>query len=166
MSELALDHVERHALARELDGMGVAELLRREAAADTRLGSEPAKLNACIGAGPGPPARRAVDDAQQRPDRQLDPGGKPGLSRHAAGGVVRCFAVGERERVDAFPGGQVIAGNEPFRERAVAPRLELAACWLPAIGRSGSGCWPRSLCPQLKGTCASASVRRQPLPFS
>jgi hypothetical protein len=35
--ELALDHVERHALAGHLDGMCVAKLVRGEAAADARL---------------------------------------------------------------------------------------------------------------------------------
>src|SRR5215216_1510803 len=67
----------RHAFARELDGVGVAQLVRREAAPDTRLAGEPAKLDARVGARPRPPARRAVDDAEQRPDRQLDPGGQP-----------------------------------------------------------------------------------------
>jgi hypothetical protein len=46
VAELALDHVERHALARELDGVGVAQLVRREAEPDTRLSGEPAKLAA------------------------------------------------------------------------------------------------------------------------
>src|SRR5215212_1918581 len=75
--ELALDHVERHALARELDCVGVAQLVRREAAPDTRLAGEPANLDARVGARPRPPAGRAVDDAEQRPDRQRDPGGQP-----------------------------------------------------------------------------------------
>ena len=44
VGELALDHVERHAFAGELDGVGVAELVRREAAPDARLGGEPAEL--------------------------------------------------------------------------------------------------------------------------
>jgi hypothetical protein len=35
VAELALDHVERHALAGELDGMRVAQLMRREAAPDS-----------------------------------------------------------------------------------------------------------------------------------
>jgi hypothetical protein len=35
VAELALDDVERHAFARELDGVGVAQLVRREAAPDT-----------------------------------------------------------------------------------------------------------------------------------
>jgi hypothetical protein len=35
VAELALDHVERHALASELDDMRVAQLVRREAAPDS-----------------------------------------------------------------------------------------------------------------------------------
>ena len=57
--------------------MGVAELVRREAATDTRLAGEPAEFDARVGAGPGPPTGRAVDDAEQRPDRQLEAGGEP-----------------------------------------------------------------------------------------
>ena len=39
VAELPLDHVERHALAREGDGMRMAQLVRPEAAPDTRLGA-------------------------------------------------------------------------------------------------------------------------------
>ena len=46
MAELALDHVQRDAFAGELDSVGVAELVRREAAPDTRFGGEPAELDA------------------------------------------------------------------------------------------------------------------------
>ena len=44
MTELALDDVHRHALAGELDGMRMAQLMRREAASDARLGGMLAKL--------------------------------------------------------------------------------------------------------------------------
>ena len=50
VAELALDDVERHAFARELDGMGVAQLVRSEAARNTRAGGEPAELGAHVGA--------------------------------------------------------------------------------------------------------------------
>src|SRR5215207_2787172 len=50
VAELTLDHVQRHAFARELDGVGVAQLVRREATPDTRLSGEPAKLYPRIGA--------------------------------------------------------------------------------------------------------------------
>jgi hypothetical protein len=40
MAELALDHVQRHALARQLDGVGVTELVRSEAPAHAGLAGE------------------------------------------------------------------------------------------------------------------------------
>jgi hypothetical protein len=39
VAELALDDDERDAFARELDGMGVPELMRREAPPDARVGA-------------------------------------------------------------------------------------------------------------------------------
>jgi hypothetical protein len=48
LAELALDDVERHPLARELDGVGVTQLVRREAPPDTCLGGEPAELDAHV----------------------------------------------------------------------------------------------------------------------
>ena len=71
MPELALDDVQRHALAGELERVRVAQLVRREPAPDAGLGGEPAQLAADPGARPGPPAGGAVDDAEQRPDGQL-----------------------------------------------------------------------------------------------
>jgi hypothetical protein len=41
VAERALDDVERYAFARELGGVGVTQLVRREAPPDTRLGGEP-----------------------------------------------------------------------------------------------------------------------------
>ncbi len=46
MPELALDDVQRDALAGELDGVCVAQLVRCETSADARLGGVPAKLAA------------------------------------------------------------------------------------------------------------------------
>jgi hypothetical protein len=43
---LALDDVERSALAGELERMGMAQLMRCEPAPDARLGREPAELGA------------------------------------------------------------------------------------------------------------------------
>jgi hypothetical protein len=71
MAELALDDVERDALAGELERVGVAQLVRRKAAPDPGAGGEPPELRADRGARPRPPAGRAVDDAEQRPDQQL-----------------------------------------------------------------------------------------------
>ena len=46
VAELALDHVERHALARQLDRVGVTQLVGREAPADAGLVGEPTQLAA------------------------------------------------------------------------------------------------------------------------
>jgi hypothetical protein len=46
MSQLALDDVQRHALARELQRVRVAQLMRSEPAPDARLGREAPELAA------------------------------------------------------------------------------------------------------------------------
>jgi hypothetical protein len=76
-----------HALAGELDGVRVAELVRCEAPPDPRVGGEAAELDLDVGARPGPPAGRAVDDAKQRPDRELDASGEPRSKLLSAPGV-------------------------------------------------------------------------------
>src|SRR6476659_6669600 len=58
-----------------------------KAAPDSGLGREPAELDADVGARPGPPAGRAVDDAEQRADRELEAGGEPGRELFPAPGV-------------------------------------------------------------------------------
>ncbi len=71
--ELALDDVDRHTLAGKLDRVRVAQLMWGEAAANPGLGREypefPTDGRRC----PRATASRAFDDAQQRPDRQLNP---------------------------------------------------------------------------------------------
>src|SRR5687768_16819034 len=47
----------------------------------------PAELDAHVGARPRPSARWAVDDAEQRSDRQLDPGSEPGSQLLPAPGI-------------------------------------------------------------------------------
>jgi hypothetical protein len=69
--ELALDDDQRHALMGHLDGMGVAELVPRKASPHpasraARRSSE--RAAAADHVRPG----RAVDDAEQRSDRQLE----------------------------------------------------------------------------------------------
>ncbi len=73
VAELALNDVERHALTRELERTRVAQLMRRDPAPDACLGREAPELAANGGARPRSPAGRAVDDAEQRADRQLCP---------------------------------------------------------------------------------------------
>ena len=50
MAELALDDVQRYALAGELKRVRVAQLVRRKAASDPRARGEPAELAADGGA--------------------------------------------------------------------------------------------------------------------
>ena len=50
LAELALDDVQRHALAGELERVRVAQLMRREPAPDARLGREAPELAADAGA--------------------------------------------------------------------------------------------------------------------
>jgi hypothetical protein len=52
---LALDDDQRHALARHLDGVGVPELVRREASPHAGLAGDAAQLRAGGGGRPRPP---------------------------------------------------------------------------------------------------------------
>src|SRR5215208_6052293 len=79
MAELALDDDQLHALAGHLDGMRVAELVRRKAPTHPGLAGDASQLRAGGAGCPRPSACRAVDDAKQRSDRQLDPRLEPWL---------------------------------------------------------------------------------------
>src|SRR3954453_13611109 len=57
--------------------LGVAQLVRREAATNTGVGGQMPQDVAGGGARPGSSGGRAGDDAQQRADRQLDAALKP-----------------------------------------------------------------------------------------
>jgi hypothetical protein len=76
--ELTLDDVHRHPLASQLDGVGMTELMGRKAPSHTGLGSELRQLASRGRRSPRAPTSWAIDHAQQRPDRQLDPAFKPG----------------------------------------------------------------------------------------
>src|SRR5918996_2383577 len=79
VSKLALDHDQRDAFASHLDRVGVAELMWREAAPHSYRGGGASQLGACRGGRPVASARRAVDDAEERTDRQLAPQVEPRL---------------------------------------------------------------------------------------
>ena len=81
MPELALDDDQRHAFASHLDSVGVPKLVWREASADTRRGAGAGapQLSACRSWRPVASARSAVDDAQQRTDREISAHVKPRL---------------------------------------------------------------------------------------
>jgi hypothetical protein len=64
VAELALDDDQRHAFAGHLDGVGVAELVWREAAPHSCRGGGAPELGACCGGRPAASARCAVDDAK------------------------------------------------------------------------------------------------------
>jgi hypothetical protein len=63
VAELALDDDQRHAFARELDGVDVPELMRREAPADASLNRGPPHIRSGGGAGPVATTRLTVDHA-------------------------------------------------------------------------------------------------------
>jgi len=69
VAELALDDVQRHAFTSHLDGMGVTELVRSETAPHAGVEGEAPQLRSCSRARPRPPARRTIDDAEERADR-------------------------------------------------------------------------------------------------
>jgi hypothetical protein len=71
MAELALDDVQRHSLAGELDGVRMTQLVGSEASPDTCLGCMAAKLGADRGRRPRWSTGRAIDHAEQRARREL-----------------------------------------------------------------------------------------------
>jgi hypothetical protein len=116
MAELALDHDQRHAFARHLDGVGVAQLVRREAAPNPGRGGRAPQLRACRSGRPVAAARRAVDDAQQGTDRKLGPQLEPGP--------------------EFFPSPRVQADLAPAPTLAVPDRERAAALIKIALGQS------------------------------
>src|SRR3954453_3375001 len=76
VAELALDDVQRQSLAGEYC-VGVAQLVRCKPPADRDLPGETVQLEPGGGARPGAATDGSVDDAEQRPDRQLSAGGQP-----------------------------------------------------------------------------------------
>jgi hypothetical protein len=71
VAELAFDDDERNPFASHFDGVRVPQLVRGKSAPHTGRRGDASELGAHGGRGPMPPARRAGDDAQQRPDGQL-----------------------------------------------------------------------------------------------
>jgi hypothetical protein len=121
--ELALDDDQRHALAGHLDGVGVSKLVWREASPHARLAGDASQLRAGGGGRPGPPARGAVDDAEERSDRQLNARLEPGRELlpcpvvHADLAAAAALAAADEQRSAARV--QVGLGE---RERLVDPQ--------------------------------------------
>ena len=139
MAELALDDVERDALAGELERVRVAQLVRREPAPHAGLGGEPAQLAADPGARPGPPAGGAVDDAEQRPGGQLVPRCEPWAQLlpaplvHAELAAFAALAVADQQR--AAPGVEVVlCERERFVDaQAAAPEHDDQRAQAPPV---------------------------------
>jgi hypothetical protein len=81
-----LDDDERDAFAGHLDGMGMAQRMRRKPPANAGRSGELAQRGARSGRRPGPTGCRPGDDAEQRPDRQAT-SVKPGLELLPAPGI-------------------------------------------------------------------------------
>jgi hypothetical protein len=98
MAELALDDVEWHAFTGELNGVGVAQLMRREPTPHARLCGEPAELSPDPGARPGPASGRSVDDAEQRADGSSTRAPSQSCTRGSPRGSVTARAWGPAPR--------------------------------------------------------------------
>ena len=98
VAQLALADDERHA-SRASSTAWAAKLARREAPPHARRGG-PSQVGACGPAGPVPAACRAVDDAEQRPDRKLDAQREPRLHllRGARPAWKPAIVAGKRRR--------------------------------------------------------------------
>src|SRR3954469_22434194 len=79
VAELALNDHERDALVRELDRVCMAELVGSEAEPDASRRSGVAQLRASGRNRPAPAARRTANNAEERANRELQPGGQPRL---------------------------------------------------------------------------------------
>jgi len=93
MSELALDDDEGDAFAGHLDGVGVPELVRREASPHAGSGGSPAQIGSRGRVGPVSPARGSGDDAEQRSNRELEACVEPRLELLPAPCVHTDFAA-------------------------------------------------------------------------
>ena len=71
MAELALDHHQRDAFVCHLDGVGVTQLVRGEAAAHAGSGGRSTQVGTRRGVRPVSSAGRSGHDAEQRADRKL-----------------------------------------------------------------------------------------------
>jgi len=70
----------RHAFAGELDGVGMAQLMRRKVPPHIRFGGEPTELDATPALDQDRPRVGPSNDAEQRSDRQLEAALRPGDS--------------------------------------------------------------------------------------
>jgi hypothetical protein len=78
MAELALDHIQGHALARHLDGVGMAERCGAKRRHCCVVGHV-AELRPCCCGRPGSASRGPVDHAEECADRELRSEPQPGI---------------------------------------------------------------------------------------
>jgi hypothetical protein len=77
VAELALDHVERHAFARHLDGVGVAKLMGRKATPNPGLAGDDLEAPANGRASPRSTGAVRATDAEERAHWKLMPKREP-----------------------------------------------------------------------------------------
>jgi hypothetical protein len=145
MAELPLDHDQRHAFACHLDGVGVAQLVRREAAPNPGRGSRAAQLRACRSGRPVAAARRAGDNAKQGADGKLGPQLQPGPEFfpsprvHADLAAAPALAAPNQERAAALieialSQGERLVDPQPCSPQEHDQRAEAAAVRTIACG--------------------------------
>ena len=123
MPQLALNHDQRHAFAGELHGVGVPQLVRREASPDTGRDGRPARLGSRGGIGPRAPACRAGEDAEEWSDGKVDARLEPGLELSPAPGVHADFAAASAlAATDQHRAAALIEIGLGERERLVDPQ--------------------------------------------
>ena len=104
VAELALDDVQRHALAQQLERMRVTQLVRRESPSHTCVSRPTMQHRARRRGAPRATARAAVDHAEQRADRHLFARSQPRLQLleapvvHADFATPAAFAAPHKQR--------------------------------------------------------------------
>src|SRR5215204_3019567 len=93
VTKLALDHIQRHSLARHLHRVGVAEPVRREARPYPGIDRDAAELGPDRGRRPGLTCGRSLEHAEQRSHWQLHPMLDPGTKLLPAPLVHADFAA-------------------------------------------------------------------------
>ena len=93
MAELALDDVDRHPFAGELDGMRVTQLMGSKATPDASVDGELTQFGSGGGGGPAAASRWPIDDAEQRSGRQRHAVRQPGRELFEPELVHPCLAA-------------------------------------------------------------------------
>lgn len=115
MPELALDHIQWDALSRHFNGVGVAQLVWREAAANTGQAPQAPELRPRRRSRPRPSSRGSVDHAEERANRQFHPELQPGIKLlpspivHPNLAALATLAVADEHRSE--PGLEVSLGE-------------------------------------------------------